>query len=218
VENRPTVLVVDDEALNVDYLFQELEEFGVNTISAENGIEALGQVSKHFPDLVLLDIMMPKMDGFAVLAKMKSDAAMRDIPVIIISANSDMQQVLKGIAMGAEDYLPKPFDPPLLRARVTASLEKKRLRNLEKLYLKSLERELEIGRQIQAGFLPKDIFSPTGWEIAAFFRAAKEVSGDFYDVFQMADERIALIVGDVTDKGVGAALYMALYRSLLRAY
>ncbi len=216
--NQSTVLVVDDEAFNVDYLIQELEDLGVNTISAENGIEALKQVSIHSPDLVLLDVMMPKMDGFEVLAKMKSDGAMRDIPVIIISANSEMQQVLKGIKLGAEDYLPKPFDPLLLRARVNASLEKKRFRNLEKEYLKGLERELEIGRQIQAGFLPREIVSPKGWEISAFFRAAKEVSGDFYDVFSLPNEKLALIVGDVTDKGVGAALYMALYRSLLRAF
>lgn len=216
--NPPIVLVVDDEAFNVDYLFQELEDFGVTTISAKDGIEALEQVGRHSPDLVLLDIMMPKMDGFAVLAKMKSEETFRDIPIIIISANSDMQHVLKGIAMGAEDYLPKPFDPLLLRARVNASLEKKRFRNLEKEYLKGLERELEIGRQIQAGFLPKEIVSPQGWEISAFFRAAREVAGDFYDVFLLEDDRLALIVGDVTDKGVGAALYMALYRSLLRAY
>lgn len=212
-----TVLVVDDEAFNVDYLIQELEEFGVNTLSAANGLEALAQVDEHSPDLVLLDIMMPKMDGFEVLAKMKADAAMRDIPVVIISAHSDMPHILKGIEMGAEDYLPKPFDPLLLKARVNASLEKKRFRNLEKAYLKGLERELEIGRQIQEGFLPRVIVSPDGWQIATFFRAAREVSGDFYDVFPLSDGHLALIIGDVTDKGVGAALYMALFRTLFRS-
>ncbi len=212
-----TVLVVDDEAFNVDYLLQELEEYGVNTLSAANGVEALEQVGEHSPDLVLLDIMMPKMDGFEVLAKMKADGAMRDIPVIIISAHSDMPHILKGIEMGAEDYLPKPFDPLLLRARVNASLEKKRFRNLEKAYLQGLERELEIGRQIQEGFLPREIESPDGWQIATFFRAAREVSGDFYDVFTLSDGRLALLIGDVTDKGVGAALYMALFRTLFRA-
>jgi serine phosphatase RsbU (regulator of sigma subunit) len=149
---------------------------------------------------------------------MKSDAAMRDIPVIIISAHSDMQHILKGIEMGAEDYLPKPFDPLLLKARVNASLEKKRFRNLEKAYLQGLERELEIGRQIQEGFLPREIETPDGWQIATFFRAAREVSGDFYDVFPLAENQLALIIGDVTDKGVGAALYMALFRTLFRSY
>lgn len=219
LENSPplTVLVVDDEAFNVDYLLQELEDYGVNTLSAANGVEALAQVEEHSPDLVLLDIMMPKMDGFEVLAKMKADGAMRDIPVIIISAHSDMPYILKGIEMGAEDYLPKPFDPLLLRARVNASLEKKRFRNLEKAYLQGLERELEIGRQIQEGFLPREIVSPDGWQISAFFRAAREVSGDFYDVFPLAENQLALVIGDVTDKGVGAALYMALFRTLFRS-
>ena len=217
-QSQLTVLVVDDEAFNVDYLLQELEDFGVKTIAAANGVEALAQVEEHSPDLVLLDIMMPRMDGFEVLAKMKSDAATRDIPIVIISAHSDMPHILKGIEMGAEDYLPKPFDPLLLKARVNASLEKKRFRNLEKAYLKGLERELEIGRQIQEGFLPREIISPDGWQIATFFRAAREVSGDFYDVFPLADGRLALIIGDVTDKGVGAALYMALFRTLFRSY
>ena len=216
-QSQLTVLVVDDETFNVDYLLQELEEYGVNTLSAANGVEALAQVEEHSPDLVLLDIMMPKMDGFEVLAKMKGDGAMRDIPVIIISAHSDMPHILKGIEMGAEDYLPKPFDPLLLKARVNASLEKKRFRNLEKAYLKGLERELEIGRQIQEGFLPREILSPEGWQISSFFRAAREVSGDFYDVFPLAENQLALIIGDVTDKGVGAALYMALFRTLFRA-
>jgi serine phosphatase RsbU (regulator of sigma subunit) len=216
-QSQLTVLVVDDEAFNVDYLLQELEDFGVNTLSAANGLEALAQVAEHSPDLVLLDIMMPKLDGFGVLAKMKSDAAMRDIPVIIISAHSEMAMILRGIEMGAEDYLPKPFDPLLLKARVNASLEKKRFRNLEKAYLKGLERELEIGRQIQQGFLPREIISPDGWQIASFFRAAREVSGDFYDVFPLPDGKLALIIGDVTDKGVGAALYMALFRTLFRS-
>jgi serine phosphatase RsbU (regulator of sigma subunit) len=215
-QSQLTVLVVDDEAFNVDYLLQELEDFGVNTLSAANGLEALAQVAEHSPDLVLLDIMMPKLDGFGVLAKMKSDAAMRDIPVIIISAHSEMAMILRGIEMGAEDYLPKPFDPLLLKARVNASLEKKRFRNLEKAYLKGLERELEIGRQIQQGFLPREIQSPEGWQIATFFRAAREVSGDFYDVFPLAENQLALVIGDVTDKGVGAALYMALFRTLFR--
>lgn len=210
------VLVVDDEAFNVDYLIQELEDFGVHTFSAEDGIEALKQIDEHSPDLVLLDIMMPKMDGFGVLAEMKSKAELRDIPVIVISAHRDMQHVLKGIEMGAEDYLPKPFDPLLLKARVNASLEKKRLRNVEKRYFESIERELQIGREIQQGFLPEEIEQPEGWEIATFFRAAREVSGDFYDVFSLGEGNVAFLVGDVTDKGVGAALYMALYRSLLR--
>jgi serine phosphatase RsbU (regulator of sigma subunit) len=129
-----------------------------------------------------------------------------------------MDSIARGIEMGADDYLPKPFDPVLLTARLSCCLERKRLRDQEQLYLQGLERELEIGRQIQTGFLPDGLPQHPDWNIAAYLQAAREVAGDFYDSFYLAEvERIGLILGDVCDKGVGAALYMALFRSLLRA-
>ncbi|MDX1531897.1 MAG: PP2C family protein-serine/threonine phosphatase, partial [Rhodothermales bacterium] len=115
-------------------------------------------------------------------------------------------------------YLPKPFNPTLLQARVEASLAKKRLHDRERLHAQSLERELEIGRQIQQGFLPTELPRPAGWEIAASFQPARQVAGDFYDAFPLGADRLGLIVADVCGKGVGAALFMALFRSLLRAH
>ena len=217
MEELPRILIVDDEPLNIDYLEQELEDLDYETISAGNGQEALVLVETESPDMILLDIMMPVMDGFEVLSRLKAEKSWRDIPVVVISAMSDMDSVVKAIELGAEDYLPKPFDPTLLQARLNAGLEKKRLRDLEHLYLRGLERELEIGREIQADFLPYEILQPEGWKIATYFKAAREVAGDFYDVFNLTEGRIGLIVGDVCDKGVGSALYMALFRSLLRA-
>src|SRR5512139_980269 len=129
MDQKAKVLIADDEPLNVDYLEQELEDLNCDTISARNGQEALDKLQSEAPDLVLLDIMMPVLDGFAVLACMKTDPKLRDIPVIIISAMNDLQNVVKGIEQGAEDYLPKPFEPVLLRARISSSLEKKRLRD-----------------------------------------------------------------------------------------
>jgi serine phosphatase RsbU (regulator of sigma subunit) len=161
--------------------------------------------------------MMPVMDGFEVLGRLKADPSRRDIPVIVISAQNDLRSVVKGIELGAEDYLPKPFEPVLLQARISSCLEKKRLRDLQQLYLKSLERELEIGREIQTGFLPSELPNVDGWEIAASFQAAHEVAGDFYDAFMLPDGRLACVIGDVCGKGVGAALFMTLFRSLIRA-
>jgi serine phosphatase RsbU (regulator of sigma subunit) len=212
----PRILIVDDEPLNIDYLEQELEDLDYEVLSARNGQEALESVQSQLPDMILLDIMMPIMDGFEVLARLKGEVQWRDIPVVVISALSDMDNVVKGIELGAEDYLPKPFDPVLLHARIKSGLEKKRFRDLERLYLKALERELEIGREIQTDFLPDEIPQPEGWKIASYFQAAREVAGDFYDVFHLDDQRLGLVVGDVCDKGVGSALYMALFRSLLR--
>lgn len=211
------ILIVDDEPFNVDYLEQELEGLDCEVISASNGQEALEKVRDSAPDLVLLDIMMPVMDGFTVLSQLKAEAATRDIPVVIISASNDLKSVVKGIQMGAEDYLPKPFEPTLLHARVSSSLEKKRLHDLRALYLKSLERELEIAREIQMSFLPTELPTIEGWEVAAYFKAAREVAGDFYDAITLPDDQFVFNVGDVCGKGIGAALFMTLYRSLIRA-
>jgi len=214
--DKAKILIVDDEPFNLEYLEQELEDTAVSIIKAVNGQECLDKAGSEFPDLILLDIMMPIMDGFEVLKHLRSREITRDIPVIIISANSDLQNIVKGIELGAEDYLPKPFDPAILHARVSSSLEKKRLRDIEKLYLKSMERELEIGQEIQSGFLPEKLPQVDGWEIASYFKSAKEVAGDFYDAFQLADSTLVFLVGDVCGKGVGAALFMALFRSLIR--
>jgi serine phosphatase RsbU (regulator of sigma subunit) len=212
------VLVVDDVEANRDLLSRRLMQQGHAVSVAENGRRALEMVRAEPFDLVLLDIMMPEMDGYQVLSEMMSDPALKYIPVIMISAVTEMDSVVKCIGLGATDYLPKPFNPVLLKARVGATLEKKRLRDKERLWAKSLERELEIGREIQKSFLPEELPQVAGWEIAALFRPARQVAGDFYDAFSLPSSgRIGLVVADVCDKGVGAALFMALFRSLLRA-
>lgn len=213
----PKILIVDDEPFNVDFLEQELEDIGCEIIAAVNGQEALDKVQTDMPDLVLLDIMMPVMDGFEVLSRLKSNPNSRDIPVIVISADSDLRSVVKGIQLGAEDYLPKPFEPTLLHARISTNLEKKRLRDLEQLYLKGLEREIDIAREIQAGFLPSELPQLANWDLAACFKAAREVAGDFYDAFVLPDGNLVCVIGDVCGKGVGSALFMTLFRSLIRA-
>lgn len=211
------ILIVDDEPFNIDFLEQELEELNYATFAASNGLEALNQVSKESPDLILLDIMMPVMDGFEVLKRLKDNPGTRDIPVIIISANNDLKGVVKGIELGAEDYLPKPFEPTLLHARISACLVKKQLLDLQKKYLKSLEREFEIAHEIQMGFLPAELPILEGWEVAAYFKAAREVAGDYYDAFLLPNGNLFCTVGDVCGKGIGAALFMTLFRSLVRA-
>ncbi len=211
------VLIIDDEPFNVDYLEQELEEVGYETISAANGQEALAKIESETPDLVLLDIMMPVMDGFQVLSHLRANANTRDLPVIVISASNDLKSVVRGIELGAEDYLPKPFEPKLLHARISSSLEKKRLRDLQKLYLKGLERELQIASEIQQSFLPCELPRVDNWEMAVYFKAAREVAGDYYDAFTLPDGNLICVVGDVCGKGVGAALFMTLFRTLIRA-
>lgn len=213
---KATILIVDDEPFNLDYLEQELEEAGYASLLAADGLQALEQVRTASPDLILLDIMMPRMDGYQVLSILKADPATRDIPVIVISADTNLSSVVQGIRLGAEDYLPKPFEPVLLHTRIASGLERKRLHDLETRYRESMERELEIAREIQRSFLPARLPEVPGWEVAACFHSAREVAGDFYDAFLLPNGHLAVLLGDVCGKGVGAALFMTLFRSLMR--
>jgi adenylate cyclase len=135
LQNQPdqpaSVLVVDDSEMNRDMLCSLLEADGHKTSVAEDGRIGLELIKTKPYDLVLLDVMMPEMDGYQVLQHLKSDSILRDIPVIVLSALDEIGSVVRCIELGAEDYLPKPFDPVLLRARICACLEKKRLRDGE---------------------------------------------------------------------------------------
>jgi signal transduction histidine kinase len=126
-----TLLVVDDIEANRDVLSRRLERQGHHVFMASNGYLAMEAVRSRSFDVILLDIMMPEMDGYEVLQQLKADESLRHIPVIMISALDELDSVVRCIEMGAEDYLPKPFNPILLKARIGACLEKKRLRDRE---------------------------------------------------------------------------------------
>ena len=217
VVTKARLLVVDDIEMNRDLLGRRLTGQGYHVEMAEGGAQALAMLQAAPFDLVLLDIMMPDMDGYEVLRRIRGDVVLQHLPVVMVSALGETESVVRCIELGADDYLTKPFNPLVLKARVTASLSRKWLRDREQLYAQSLTRELDIGRQIQAGFLPQGCPQPKGFSIAAHFEPARSVGGDFYDVFTLHNGHVALIVADVCDKGVGAALYMALFRTLLRA-
>ncbi len=212
------ILVVDDNENNRDLLVRRLTRRGHSVVTAEDGAIALAKLRAQRFDLIVLDIMMPVMDGYTVLTHVRVDAALRHIPVIVVSALGDLDSVVRCIELGAEDYLFKPFNPVLLNAKIDACLEKKRLRDREQAYLASVRQELELGRRTQADFLPGTLPQLSGWNLAATFLPAREVAGDFYDAFQLPNGRLGLLIGDVCDKGVGAALFMALTRSLVRAF
>ncbi|MEP0910568.1 response regulator [Leptolyngbya sp. GB1-A1] len=151
------VLVVDDNEMNRDLLSRRLLRQGHLIAMAENGQEALEQLRSQPFDLVLLDIMMPVMNGYQLLESLKADPDLRHIPVIMISALDDLDSVVRCIELGAEDYLFKPFNPTLLKARIGASLEKKRLRDQEQAYLQRIQDEQEKSERLLLNVLPKPI-------------------------------------------------------------
>ncbi|HLK65284.1 MAG TPA: response regulator [Bryobacteraceae bacterium] len=143
------LLIVEDNPANRDLLRRRLEKEGHQVQEAENGRQAIDRLASEEFDLMLLDIMMPEMNGFEVLARVKQNPRLNGLPVIMISALDEIQSVVRCIQMGAEDYLPKPFDPVLLRARIGASLEKKRLRDRERRKTEELEEALHRLKETQ---------------------------------------------------------------------
>jgi adenylate cyclase len=151
------ILIVDDDETNRDLLSRRLEREGHTFEMAVNGKDALEQMSHSSFDVILLDIMMPVMDGYATLRAIQSDVAWRKIPVIMLSALDQVDSVARCITMGADDFLPKPFDPVLLRARIGSSLEKRRLREREEEYLRQIETEKERSERLLLNILPLPI-------------------------------------------------------------
>lgn len=155
--DQASVLVVDDVEANRDLLCRRLKRQGYHVQIAEDGLKALELIRAEPFDLVLLDIMMPHLNGYQVLEEIKADPSLRHIPVIMISAVDDIDSVVKCIELGAEDYLSKPFNPVLLKARISASLEKKRLRDQEQAVLQKLQDEQAKSELLLLNILPKPI-------------------------------------------------------------
>lgn len=145
------ILVVDDNEGNREVLRRRLERQGYAVEQAVDGHDALAKVAGSAFDLVLLDMMMPGLDGYEVLTRLKGDAATAHLPVIMISALDDMANIVRCVEAGAEDYLPKPFDAVLLRARIGASLEKKRLRDAEREYLAKVHQVIGAASAVESG-------------------------------------------------------------------
>ncbi|MBI1930531.1 SpoIIE family protein phosphatase [Candidatus Poribacteria bacterium] len=233
VAEHGLLLVVDDNEINRDLLSRHLERGGYTVRVAQNGRQALemikaqGETLSSPFDLVLLDIIMPEMNGYQVLERLKTDSILRHLPVIVISASDEIGSVVKCIEMGAEDYLPLPFNSALLRARIGACLEKKRLRDQLEADNARKTKELETAHVIQQGFLPLSPPELPYLEIAAFQKPATEVGGDYYDFFlkpcegsepsQGFAERSKLIVaiGDATGHGLGSSLMVSATKTAL---
>jgi adenylate cyclase len=186
-----TVLVVDDNEMNRDMLNRRLERQGHKVIAAENGRKALEVLESTKVDLVLLDILMPELDGLQTLELLKADSALRHTPVIMLSALDEIDSVVRCIEIGADDYLPKPFNPVLLNARISACLEKKRLRDQEQAYLEQLTAEREKSERLLLNVLPKSIadrLKQGETTIADSFPSVTVLFADLVDFTQRASQ------------------------------
>jgi sigma-B regulation protein RsbU (phosphoserine phosphatase) len=214
------LLIVDDNEDNRYTLSLLLELDGNQSTSmAVDGREALAKLDSEDFDLVLLDVMMPEINGYEVLERLKAQGRLGNPPVLMISALDEIDSVVKCIELGAVDYLPKPFDPTLLRARVKATLERKALEDEVRRHRDRMQAELAEAREVQMSLSPRDFPDPTPdqpVEIFGHMEPAREVGGDFYDFFYRDDGSLCVVVGDVAGKGAPAALFAARARDIIR--
>ncbi|MGX9965599.1 PP2C family protein-serine/threonine phosphatase [Roseomonas sp. F4] len=213
------ILVVDDSSFNRLVLKRRLAELGYpNVTMAEDGVQGLAALEKARFDIMLLDLEMPNLDGIGVLEQLRAARGAAP-PVIVISALTEMEKIVRCIELGAEDYLPKSFDPPLLKARLGAVLEKKRLRDLADARLAALEAELESARAAQLSLVPRDFVAAATGQLSvhAAMVPARQVGGDLYDCLRLDAKHMLFAVADVSGKGAPAGLTMARTLGLMRA-
>ena len=223
-----TILAVDDDVDILDLLEISLDSDGYNVITAVNGLDAIEKAKSHVPDLILLDLMMPKMDGFEVIDNLRSNSQTRAIPVIMLTARALINEKLQGLDAGADDYITKPFDLKELTARIKAVLGRtqptKYINPLigamgdwfSETGVEQLAAHLKTAATIQQRLLPQAPPNLPGFDISGVLRSSTSVSGDFYDFIPFDDGSLGIVIADVRGKGIPAALLMVMIRTALR--
>jgi sigma-B regulation protein RsbU (phosphoserine phosphatase) len=209
------ILIVDDVKANVDVLVNALRD-DYKLAVALDGESALRSIEKAVPDLVLLDIMMPGIDGYEVCRRIRAQEAAREIPVMFLSALEDVANKTMGFEVGGNDYLTKPFEILEVKARVRSLLKAKLYADAVR---EAAARDLRIAREIQMGILPADLASCTKGlplQVGAAIEPARQVGGDLYEVLRASDDRVVVALGDVSGKGIPASLFMAVAVTILR--
>jgi sigma-B regulation protein RsbU (phosphoserine phosphatase) len=207
------ILLVDDTPTNLQVLLQTLDGQGHELLVAMSGEDALKLARSALPSLILLDIMMPGIDGFETCRRLKADPATSGIAVIFMSALSETKDKVQGLELGAVDYITKPFQAPEVIARVNTHLELRRLhRRLGEAYEvlavahRRMEQDLHAAAAVQQALLPRQAPSVAGYAFAWTYRPCDQLAGDSLNVFPLPDDHVGLYVLDISGHGVAASL------------
>jgi serine phosphatase RsbU (regulator of sigma subunit) len=217
MEEKKLLLLVDDDPVNIQVVHSILkDDYKIRV--ATSGAKALDLAkTEPKPDLILLDVMMPEMDGYQVCGHLKAAHETRDIPVIFLTGKTEVVDETRGFEAGAVDYIHKPFSPPIVKARVWTHLLLRESREQLARQLSAINSEIELAREIQMSILPRQTPKFDGLHIAACFIPMSSVGGDFYD-FVIADpQHIGVLIADVTGHGLPAALIASMLKVALSA-
>jgi len=211
-DQKKTVLLVDDAPPNIQVVNAILKDSYKIRI-ATDGQKALELVKiLPSPDLILLDVMMPGMDGYEVCTRLKEDPATKDIPVIFLTGQTEIEDETRGFEVGAVDYIHKPFSPPVVKARVQTHLVLRETRQHLAQQLWTIQKELETARQIQYSILPDSVPKTEALDIAARYLPMTAVAGDFYDFIVVDQKHLGILVADVSGHGMPAALIASMLK------
>ena len=200
------LLVADDNEMNRDMLARRLSRRGFTVVTAADGQEALDRIAEQSFDVIVLDIMMPRVDGMEVLSRVRETTAAVDLPIIMATAKSETQDVVRALEMGANDYVTKPLDFQVVLARVQTQLSLKRARQELKSAHARMKADLEAAARVQQALLPMDLPDIPGATCAWRYRACDELAGDAVNVFRVDDGHLCVYVLDVCGHGVPASL------------
>ena len=217
MRKRPLILIVDDNPETLEIFEARLATLDYEIITASDGATGLMMAKRDHPDLILLDIMMPVMDGLTVCRQLKSDPALPFIPIILVTAKSDTKDVVAGLEAGGDEYLTKPVEHAALVARVGSMLRFKALHDKVIEQSAQLRVQLEAATRVQCLFWPEIPKMEAGSHVWAISVPAAYVGGDLYDVIKLSDDSWLVYVADVSGKGVPAALIMAALSTKIRS-
>ena len=223
-----TILVIDDDTDILALLEISLTSDGFRVITASDGISGLQIAKADQPDLILLDVMMPQMDGLQVIEKLKADTETNAIPVLWLTAKTQTEDKLRGLEVGGDDYITKPFDLREVTARINAVLGRTRPvkyinplinamgESFSEAGVAELGSHLQAAAEIQLKLLPEKPPVFTDFDFATMFRSSTSVSGDFYDFIPLSDTCLGVVLGDVKGHGIPAALLMVMIQTASR--
>lgn len=218
INEKQTLLLVDDSPINLELLKETLDGLGYRLLEAINGQSALEIAYKELPDLILLDILMPGMDGFEVCDRLRKDPLTDGIPIIFLSALDDLSDRVHGLEVGAVDYIAKPFRLEEVIARVNTHLTINRLKKEVQKQRDELEFELQQVADAQRSLLLKNLPEIEGFRLAVIYETSRYAGGDLFDVLPLSDNRWGILVADVEGHSSQAAVLMAMSCALMRSF
>ncbi|MDP6354125.1 MAG: fused response regulator/phosphatase [Planctomycetota bacterium] len=218
MDKQRTILTIDDELTVRQIIRAVLELEGHNVHEAENGVLGLQAARQVKPDIILLDVDMPEMNGHETVRRLKSDEDLRTIPVIMLTGRAKSGDKIEGLGQGADEYVTKPVSGQELTARVNALLRMVDLQNeVFRLEREHQELQMQMAREVQLELLPADLPSVQGLELSLEYHTCDEVGGDFYDLAKVSEQSLMLTFGDAEGHGIGASLLMARAGAYVRA-